>query len=145
MQFQLYILLYFLLILLTNAFFVVNISSWVPKCCWNSYKLLGPSSASKLLLGIRGQSPLHPRGIGLSCHMVSSSSNQAQCLKPLSCFKSLWHSLLPAFYIFIWLCPVFVVACGVWFPDQGSNLGPLHWERGLSHWTTREVLKTPCF
>ena len=24
-----------------------------------------------------------------------------------------------------------VVSCGIWFPDQGSNLGPLHWERGL--------------
>ena len=21
-----------------------------------------------------------------------------------------------------------VAACGIWFPDQGSNLGPLHWE-----------------
>ena len=39
----------------------------------------------------------------LSCHMVSSSPNQAQCLKPLSCFKSFWCSLLPAFYIFIYL------------------------------------------
>ena len=24
-----------------------------------------------------------------------------------------------------------VAACGIWFPDQGSNLGPLHWERGV--------------
>ena len=22
-----------------------------------------------------------------------------------------------------------VVACGIWFPDQGSNPGPLHWEQ----------------
>ena len=21
-----------------------------------------------------------------------------------------------------------VVVCGIYFPDQGSNLGPLHWE-----------------
>ena len=21
-----------------------------------------------------------------------------------------------------------IVACGIWFPDQGLNLGPLHWE-----------------
>ena len=26
---------------------------------------------------------------------------------------------------------------GIWFPDQGSNPGPLHWS--LSHWTTREA------
>ena len=38
-----------------------------------------------------------------------------------------------------WLCWVLVVACGIWFPDQGSNLGPLHGEwGGLNHWTTRE-------
>ena len=24
-----------------------------------------------------------------------------------------------------------VAACGIWFPDQGSNLGPLHWEHGI--------------
>ena len=23
---------------------------------------------------------------------------------------------------------IFVVACGIWFPDQGSNPSPLHWE-----------------
>ena len=38
------------------------------------------------------------------------------------------------------------LSCGMWdpvqFPDQISNLGPLHLEAGsLSHWTTREV---PC-
>ena len=25
------------------------------------------------------------------------------------------------------------LACGIQFPDQGSNPGPLHWEHGLSH------------
>ena len=25
-------------------------------------------------------------------------------------------------------CKFFVVACGIQFPDQGSNLGPLLWE-----------------
>ena len=36
---------------------------------------------------------------------------------------------------FIWLCWVLVVAfellvvaCGIWFPDQGSNQGALHWK-----------------
>ena len=27
---------------------------------------------------------------------------------------------------------VLVEACGIQFPDQGSNPGPLHWERGVS-------------
>ena len=30
----------------------------------------------------------------------------------------------------------------MWFPDQGLNLGPLHWEQSLSHQTTREVPDT---
>ena len=33
-------------------------------------------------------------------------------------------------YLFIWLRWVFV-ACGIQFPDQGLNLGPLHWELGV--------------
>ena len=46
------------------------------------------------------------------------------------------------FYLFIWLCQVLAVACkilvpvcelsvmayGIYFPNQGPNLGPLHWE-----------------
>ena len=24
-----------------------------------------------------------------------------------------------------------VAACGIWFPDQGLDLGPLHWEHGV--------------
>ena len=35
------------------------------------------------------------------------------------------------FYLFIWLSQVFVKACGMQFPDQGQNPGPLHRERGL--------------
>ena len=31
-------------------------------------------------------------------------------------------------YLFIWLHWVLVAACGIYFPDQGSNLGPLHWK-----------------
>ena len=26
---------------------------------------------------------------------------------------------------------ILVVACGIWFLDQGLNLGPLHWEHGV--------------
>ncbi|XDB51726.1 hypothetical protein ABFV05_005342 [Capra hircus] len=28
-------------------------------------------------------------------------------------------------------CELLVVACGIWFPDQGLNLGPLNWECGV--------------
>ena len=30
--------------------------------------------------------------------------------------------------LFIWLCWVLVVACGVELADQGWNLSPVHWE-----------------
>ena len=50
------------------------------------------------------------------------------------------------FYLFIWLCQVLAVACkilvpacelsvmayGIYFPNQGSNSGPLHWEHRAS-------------
>ena len=29
-------------------------------------------------------------------------------------------------------CELWIVACNIWFPDQGSNPGPLHWECGVS-------------
>ena len=31
----------------------------------------------------------------------------------------------------MWLHRVLAVACGIQFSDQGSNLGPLHWECGV--------------
>ena len=31
-------------------------------------------------------------------------------------------------YLFVWLCQVLVAARGIQSPDQGSNLGSLHWE-----------------
>ena len=34
-------------------------------------------------------------------------------------------------YIYNWLCQVLVAARRIWFPDQGSNPGPLHWEHGV--------------
>ena len=40
-------------------------------------------------------------------------------------------------HLFIWLCWVLVAACGIYFPDQGWNLGSLHWKHSLSHWTIR--------
>ena len=42
-------------------------------------------------------------------------------------YKSFFKVLLFT-YLFV---PVLVVACGIYFPDQGSNPGPLHWEHGV--------------
>ena len=33
-------------------------------------------------------------------------------------------------------CELSVGTCEIWFPEQGSHPGPLHWECGLIHWTT---------
>ena len=30
-----------------------------------------------------------------------------------------------------WLQWVLIAACGIWFLEQGSNLGPMHWEFGV--------------
>ena len=52
----------------------------------------------------------------------------------LSC--SAWH-LQPS----LWHARSLVAACGIQFPDQGSNPGPPAFRaHGHSHWTTREVL-----
>ena len=39
----------------------------------------------------------------------------------------------PTFLVFYLVCQVLAAACGIQFPDQGLNLGPLHWECSLSH------------
>jgi len=48
----------------------------------------------------------------------------------------LWNSFPISFiliytYLFIWLHCIFIAACEIQFPDQGSNLGPLGWQRGV--------------
>ena len=48
--------------------------------------------------------------------------------------SSLWHagSLVVAVgNLLVAACKLLVVVCGIYFPDQGSNLGPLHWEHGV--------------
>ena len=37
----------------------------------------------------------------------------------------LWH----LFFFLVVACKLLGTACGIWFPDQGPNSGPLHWER----------------
>ena len=72
---------------------------------------------------------------------VHSRSVVSDCLNmdiSLGAYTS-WKRTLKK-YIFIYLfAPGFylqhtnslVVACGIQFPDQGSNPGPLHWEHGV--------------
>ena len=43
-------------------------------------------------------------------------------------WKNNFYCLINKIFFFIWLCRVLVVTCGIKFPDQGSNLGSLHWE-----------------
>ena len=57
----------------------------------------------------------------------------------------LLNCFLKSTYLFIWLhwtlfaacgiffvaCELLVASCGVWFPDQGLKLDPLHWECGV--------------
>ena len=48
-------------------------------------------------------------------------------------------------FFFFWLHRVFVAACGILYPKQESNPGPLLGAQSLSHWTTREVPETVAF
>ena len=45
-----------------------------------------------------------------------------------SFFSSFCTCVLKNIYLFIWLHWALVVACGIQFSDQGSNLGPVLWE-----------------
>ena len=47
--------------------------------------------------------------------------------------------ILICIYVYIWLCWVLVAALGFYFPDQGSNPGPLHWEEGAGCGSVRAV------
>ena len=47
--------------------------------------------------------------------------------------------LVAARGIFVAAFKLLVVACGIQFPDQGSNPGLLHWKHGLLPMDTREI------
>ena len=58
------------------------------------------------------------------------------CFSHVQLFATWWTvalqgSLLKNIYLFIWLCQVLVAACGISFPYQGLNPGPLNWELGM--------------
>ena len=67
----------------------------------------------------------------------------------LSCLGDFIHVLPLKKYLFIWLyevlvaaCRLLVAACGIQFPDQALNLGPLHWQHEAS--ATGAPGKSPC-
>ena len=76
-------------------------------------------------------------------YFVLSAISKFYTMSLTTFFFSLEGSLL--INLLIRLHQVFAVACGIQFPNQGSNLGPLHWECSLSHWSTREVLHEPYY
>ena len=53
------------------------------------------------------------------------------------------HEIFFFFFFRFWRVRSLIVACktlaaayGIWLLDWGLNLGPLHWERGVSHWAS---------
>ena len=60
-------------------------------------------------------------------HTLSSGSTESS---PLEVPRRL--CFLICIYVYIWLCWVLVAARGFYFPDQGSNPGPLHWALWVS-------------
>ena len=40
--------------------------------------------------------------------------------------------------MYLFDCAVLVAACGIYFPDQGLNSTPLHWEAGVLATGARE-------
>ena len=56
--------------------------------------------------------------------------------------RDLW-SLLWSVRPLLVACELLVVVRGIWFPGQGLNLGPLHWELGVL--ATGPARKFPSF
>ena len=88
-------------------------------------------------------SPLHPHSISSRCLLLFPHGPRDGKLLLISdrshkSFKDLWQShncsilgfLFNFLNLFIWLSQILVVACGMWFPNQGQNLGPQLWEHG---------------
>ena len=79
----------------------------------------------------------------VTCYEKKTHQTEFHLCCHLFCILSALFFLSIYFYLCIWLHLVFVVACGVFvvacrllavacgiqFPNQGLNLGPLHWER----------------
>ena len=56
---------------------------------------------------------------------LPSFPHLGKCHHLLSCSPGIFLN------VFLWLCQVLVVACRIYFPKQGLNPGPLHWEGGI--------------
>ena len=95
----------------------------------------GIAGASHLFLIPLGPNPVEFVGLLLSVDSISQI--MSKILLVLLLF--LYLSVLLAQVVWPVRSLIFVEACGIQFPDQESNPGPLHLKCGLSHWTTREV------
>ena len=74
-------------------------------------------------------------GLHLLIHATALAPESAQCLTHSKSFYFSFENI----YLCIWLhrvlvaaCELLVTACGIWFPGQGWNPGPRHWDPGVS-------------
>ena len=68
----------------------------------------------------------NPNPQNASCHFSGVSG---ECL--VVCFSAGPGLSCGTGHLFVEAGKLLVAACGISFPDQGSNPGPLHWERGV--------------
>ena len=94
-----------------------------------------PPSAQEYWSGVILMTPSHPEDL---------QAEHTASLTLLSCGGGVgvtdhskaicWENVVFFFfsYFLILLRWVLVVACAIYFPSHGSNLGPLHWKHGVS-------------
>ena len=93
----------------------------------------GPSSQVTLQSPPYSASSPSSGGRGQIFHPTLSHPKHLECPS----LKTLFFNIYFIYYLLIWLHQVqlqqegsliFLAACGIQFPDQGLNPGPLHWE-----------------
>ena len=98
---------------------------------------------------------IETRSLELQADSLSRDKGTPKTLDKEGCSHTRWkaqHKLWELFKKkkkFIWLhwvsvvaCRILVAACGIYFPDQGSDLGPLRWKLGVLG--TGPPGKSPC-
>ena len=68
------------------------------------------------------------KNTGVGCHFLLQNKRMSSILLKMVFFFFFFNIY---FICFIWLHWVLVVACGISFPDQGSNLGPMDCKRSV--------------
>jgi hypothetical protein len=75
------------------------------------------------------------KSTGVGCHdllqgiFMTHGSNPVSFISPALASEFSFFNLFGC--NFVEACEPLVEACGIWFPDQKSNPGPLHWEHGV--------------